>query len=103
MGASGAVWVDADGDGRRTPAREYASRAVFASGGDPAALVRTLAPYDDAVAAQAAALLAERGIRPDDPALVEALRGAARATAAGFAVFAAEWLESLRARAAAVP
>src|SRR5690606_2704261 len=32
IGCSGAVWIDADGDGRATPAREYADDAVDASG-----------------------------------------------------------------------
>ena len=102
LGASGAVWVDGDGDGRRTPAREYASRLAAASA-DPTALVRALAPYDHAVAIQAAALLAERGTPPDDPALVDALRGAAPSTASGFAAFTEDWLASRRARSAPAP
>jgi hypothetical protein len=34
IGCSGAVWLDADGDGRRTAAYDYAQRLFAASGGD---------------------------------------------------------------------
>ncbi|HZL91795.1 MAG TPA: CehA/McbA family metallohydrolase, partial [Pirellulaceae bacterium] len=56
IGTSGAVWIDADGDGRRTPAFDYAQRLVAASDGNLSALLKALADYDEAVAAQAAHL-----------------------------------------------
>jgi hypothetical protein len=98
VGASGAVWLDADGDGARTAARAYAARLVDASGASVDALLRALAPYDEAVAAQAAALLLDRGVRPTDAALRAALRRAAPATRRGFAAFGAEWRASEAAR-----
>lgn len=101
MGVSGAVWLDADGDGRRTDARTYAARLIDASRGEIGALVSSLAPYDEAVATQAAALLLERGVLPSNDALREALRRAAPATRRGFAAFGEEWRASEAARAAA--
>ncbi|MBK8506024.1 MAG: PHP domain-containing protein [Saprospiraceae bacterium] len=56
VGCSGAIWLDVDGDGRRTSAHQYAIRAVDRSSGDLAALLEILADYDEAVAAQAAHL-----------------------------------------------
>jgi CubicO group peptidase (beta-lactamase class C family) len=56
MGVSGAVWLDGDGDGQRTSARNYAERVAASSGGDLAKLLAALAAYDSATAAQAAHL-----------------------------------------------
>ncbi|AHG91691.1 hypothetical protein J421_4154 [Gemmatirosa kalamazoonensis] len=98
IGASGAVWLDVDGDGRPTDAHAYAARAMAASSGEIGPLVDALAPYDDAVAAQAAALLLARGVRPTRAAVWAALRRASPATRRGFAEFAAEWLASQPAR-----
>ena len=104
IGASGAVWLDADGDGAPTSPRAYAERLADSSGGTAlapgalGALVRRLASYDEAVAVQAAALLLERGTAPTDARLRAALRGAAPAVRRGFAAFAAEWRASEAAR-----
>jgi hypothetical protein len=49
LGISAAVWVDGDGDSRRTSPRSYAERLVAESGDDPRALVRRLAEYDPSV------------------------------------------------------
>jgi hypothetical protein len=54
LACSGAVWLDVDGDGRRTPAYEYASRLLEESGGNLRKLVQSLERYDAAVASQAA-------------------------------------------------
>ncbi|MBW3597925.1 MAG: CehA/McbA family metallohydrolase [Planctomycetes bacterium] len=56
IGCSGAVWIDADHDGRPTPAFDYAERMVLKAGYDFDALLESLAGYDRAVAAQAAHL-----------------------------------------------
>jgi hypothetical protein len=103
MGVSGAVWLDADGDGRRTDAHTYAVRLVDASHEEIGALISSLAPHDEAVAAQAAALLLERGTPPSDAALTTALRRAAPSVWRGFEVFAEEWRASERARAVRPP
>src|SRR5439155_4190880 len=62
LGSTGAVWLDADGDGKRTSAVDYARRLLREAGGDWRELVRSLTGYDEAVAAQAAGLLREQGV-----------------------------------------
>ena len=52
MGMTGAVWIDGDNDGRRSTARDYAERLIAAANGDADKLKKSLADYDDAVAAQ---------------------------------------------------
>lgn len=54
LGCSGAVWLDIDGDGRRSSARDYAEFAVGSSGGNIDTLLEKLATYDEATASQAA-------------------------------------------------
>ncbi|MBY0524829.1 MAG: CehA/McbA family metallohydrolase [Gemmataceae bacterium] len=61
VGSSGAVWIDGDGDGKRTCAADYARRLVAANGKDVAKLIQSLSVYDDAVAVHAAALLHGQG------------------------------------------
>jgi hypothetical protein len=64
LGISGAIWLDVDGDGRGTAAREIAARAWGLSGGDLSKLLEQLelAGVDAAVAAQAASWCAEAGV-----------------------------------------
>ena len=80
------IWIDADGDGQFTSARGYAKRLVQQSGADGVRLVRALAAYDEAVAAQAASLCAAAGIKlgSADPLL----RSAAPQVQRGFAAYA---------------
>ncbi len=47
--------------------------------------------YDEAVAVQAAALLLEQGVLPDQPDVTEALARAAPSTQRGFELFTREW------------
>jgi hypothetical protein len=54
LGCSGAVWLDVDGDGRRSSARDYAEFAAGSSDGKLEAMLQKLAKYDEATAAQAA-------------------------------------------------
>ncbi|MFP6657866.1 MAG: CehA/McbA family metallohydrolase, partial [Pirellulales bacterium] len=61
VGFTGAVWIDADGDGKFTSAHGYASRIVK-DREKLDAVVRKLADFDAAVAAQAASLLHVFGI-----------------------------------------
>jgi hypothetical protein len=64
LGVSGAIWLDVDGDGRGTSAREVAGRAWGLAGGDMAKLLERLelAEVDAAVAAQAAWWCDEAGV-----------------------------------------
>jgi hypothetical protein len=93
IGATGAVWIDADGDGAWTPARGYAKRLVLESGSALEVLLRLLRPYDEAVALQAAALLYEQGQLRPGMDVTPALAGASSATRRGFELF----LDELRA------
>jgi hypothetical protein len=99
FGSSGAVWVDADGDGAPTSAHAYALKLVADAKERPRSLLRKLAPYDEAVALQAAALLQERGVAPDGPEMTRALRKATPATKQGVEQFASEWKASQAVRA----
>lgn len=57
IGCSGPVWLDIDGDGRRTSARDYAEFVVGSSDDKLASLIGRLQTYDEATAAQAAFVL----------------------------------------------
>ena len=94
LGLTGAVWLDADGDGRRTSARTYAEREVKAAGGDWRTAIKVLAGYDEAVAAQAAGLLRAAGHNPADPDVRSAARAAGEQVLRGFDAYAAAWRDS---------
>lgn len=94
LGVTGAVWLDGDGDGKRTSACEYARRLCEASRWEAAGVVQALAGYDEAVATQAAGLLRERGVSANDPSVREATPQVRR----GFEAFAEAWRESQVAR-----
>jgi hypothetical protein len=98
VGSTGAVWLDADGDGRRTSALEYARRLLSDAGPEAAKAVQALGPYDEAVAAQAAGLLQARDISVQDARLREAARKAGPHVERGFAAFVEAWRESQLAR-----
>src|SRR5439155_4905279 len=87
IGSTGVVWLDVDGDGKRTSAFEYAQRLLQAAGADLPKLVRQLGDYDEAVAAQAAGLLQMRGISVQDAPLREAARQAGVQVERGFQRF----------------
>ncbi|MFB3903794.1 MAG: hypothetical protein ACE15E_10100 [Acidobacteriota bacterium] len=60
LGSTGVLWVDADGDGQFSSARDYAERLLKESGGNQKILERQLQFYDKAVALQVAALMKEQ-------------------------------------------
>jgi hypothetical protein len=98
IGASGAIWIDADGEGRKTPAFDYAQRLAAASGGDLPALLKALADYDEAVAAQAAHLWQQSGHSLLSDEAQAALKGAAPQVAAGTRAYLEAWRENQLAR-----
>jgi hypothetical protein len=98
IGSTGAVWLDGDGDGRRTSARGYAQRLLTETGGEWGKLVQALGAYDEAVAAQAAALLQARGVSVGDRAVREAARKAGAHVERGFQAYREAWRESQIAR-----
>jgi hypothetical protein len=98
IGCSGAVWIDADGDGRGTPARDYAQRNVAGCGGDFAKLLESLSTYDRAVAAQAAHLWQSSGSSLLSDEIQTQLKTAAPETQAGFQAYLDAWRETQIAR-----
>ncbi len=56
LGATNPVWLDADGDGKFSSARDYAKQVIERSGGNPGKLAAELTRYDAAVGAQVKAL-----------------------------------------------
>jgi hypothetical protein len=83
------VFLDADGDGAWTNPRAYAARLVERVGTEPPALLAALAPYDPAVAAQAAELCQAAGRNVQDAAFTRELEKAGEAVRQGFAAFRA--------------
>ena len=100
LGLSGAIWLDGDGDGRRSSARDYATVAMADSGGDPKKLMAALAKHDSATAIQAAALYTNGGGRLDDEPFSQALATAPKYVSDGIGRYQEAWRESERARAA---
>ena len=79
LGCSGAVWLDVDGDGRRSSARDYAEFAVGSSGGNINAIVEKLKSYDEATAAQAAFVFhRQAGLEKQNPFLSSDVQAAVR-------------------------
>ncbi len=99
IGCSGAVWLDVNGDGRRTSARDYAERLVAAAKNDWAKLILSLANYDEAAAAQTAHLVRASGTSLQSEPLVAALKSGTTATQSGFHAYAEAWRENEIARA----
>lgn len=89
IGSTNPVWVDADGDGKFTAAREYAQALIQRVGTDPEKLIPALAAYDEAVAVQAAGLCRAAGRDPRDISFSTALASAQEHVKTGFASFAA--------------
>jgi hypothetical protein len=98
IGCSGAVWLDVDGDGRPTAARDYAARLIADDRGDVQKLIPHLAGYDEATAAQAAHLLRVSGVPLHDERLQTALPAAAQSVQSGFRQYQEAWRENEIAR-----
>jgi hypothetical protein len=75
IGATNPVWVDADRDGRFTAPRLQAESLLkpVPAGAEPAALLAVLNTADEAVSAQAAAILHKQGANLRDTAFTAAL------------------------------
>lgn len=61
IGSTGAVWIDGDGDGKRSSAYYYAQRVLQRTNNDPKKTLKLLASYHESVSVQAAALLWKNG------------------------------------------
>jgi hypothetical protein len=99
LGCSGAIWVDADGDGVCSSARHYAERLFAAARDNLPQLVAALADYDQATAAQAAHLFHAAGGSLQSSEYAAALRSGPPAVQAGFRAYYAAWRENELARA----
>lgn len=71
LGLSGAVWLDGDKDGRKTPAIDYARLLVAKHPGNLGKLLEQLRNYDTAVAIQAAHLWQEESATADRASLLD--------------------------------
>lgn len=83
------IWLDADGDGKFSAARDYARRLINDAGGDMGKLLKALNEYDEAVSVQAASLSAAAGRRLDSPEFFELLKTAGEPVRRGVGAFAA--------------
>lgn len=98
IGASGAVWLDGDGDGVKSCARDYAKRRWQESDKDVARLIDSLGHDDAAIAAHAAHLYHTSGGDLSADGLQQALKAAAPAVRDGFRAYATAWRECELAR-----
>jgi hypothetical protein len=98
IGSTGAVWLDADGDGERTSALAYAQRLMTKHGNSPSDVAAALARYDEAVAVQAAALLNSSGADLNDSNLRAAAKQAGPQVEHGFGAFLDAWRDGEVAR-----
>ncbi len=89
VGSTNPIWIDADGDGKFTAARDYAKLLVQHAGTEPDKLLPALASYDEAVAVQAASLCQAAGKDIRSLEFVRRLKSAAPHVQKGFAAFAA--------------
>ncbi|QDT98875.1 CehA/McbA family metallohydrolase [Gimesia aquarii] len=94
VGSTGAVWIDADGDGQKTPAYEYADQLVNQHATDLSELLKSLEDYDLAVTMQAASLLRSRGVAPYDSKLNHLLQDSPRQVQNGFNIYKKAWRAS---------
>ncbi|EPR71803.1 hypothetical protein ADICYQ_0051 [Cyclobacterium qasimii M12-11B] len=94
MGSSGAVWIDADGDGLRTSAYEYALKLWKNTDGEIISFIEKLEPYDKAVAIQAASILMKEGFLGKLMNSEKPLHQASPAIKAGFHKYYKAWMLS---------
>jgi hypothetical protein len=99
LACSGAIWLDADGDGRKSSAHDYAKRLFEKHKDDLPALVTALADYDEATAAQTARLVDASGVSPLSREMQNALKDAAPQVQAGFRAYLEAWRENQAAQA----
>jgi hypothetical protein len=84
MGSTGAVWIDADDDGKRTSSFDYAQKLVEQTKGDPQKLIKLLSSYHESVAVQVAVLLWKNGMDIKSDAIQRLLKTSAPAVRNGF-------------------
>jgi hypothetical protein len=90
IGASGAVWVDADKNEKKESANDYAKEIIRSASKDIGKIIELLKNYDEAVAIQVAALLHLTKVNLDSRRIQNALKKASQQTQSGFAKVEAE-------------
>ncbi|MCA9217510.1 MAG: hypothetical protein KDB27_30790, partial [Planctomycetales bacterium] len=88
---TGAIWLDVDGDGRKTSAYDYAQQLFLANAGNVEQLLASLDKFDQAVATQAASLFQSSGRSWLDADVQKLLRKASPATQAGVQSYLNAW------------
>jgi hypothetical protein len=99
LACSGAVWIDGDGDGRRSCARDYAERLWSASDKQIDKLLKDLADYDAATAAHAFFLYQSSGGDLESSELKAAMDRSPGHVRKGFGQYYAAWRKCQLARA----
>jgi hypothetical protein len=98
IGSTGAVWLDGDGNGKRTSPRDYVERLYREAAGKTEKFVQMLADCDEAVAAQAGDLLRTNGVHLDNGALRETARKTGSHVERAFEQYRQAWRDSQVAR-----
>ena len=98
IGCSGAIWIDADKDGRQMSAVDYARRTATEAAGDLKKTIESLATFDAAIAAQAASFLQQRGIDILAESSQTALHNAEPHVQQGFREYQRQWRDNEIAR-----
>lgn len=96
IGASGAVWIDGDGNSQPNTANLYAGTILRTKGGNIIDIVSALSKYDKAVAVQVAVGLWNDGKNLSSPTMLKALESATPATQAGFEAVRAAIMQSVK-------
>ncbi len=101
IAVTGAVWIDADGDGKITSAKEYATEIFTAAGDSSGRVLERLKNFDAAVAVHAAELLMTDSPDTFVSGVLRVARRSSPVIRAAFETFYDEWQQSQRARAGA--
>jgi hypothetical protein len=94
VGCSGAIWLDNDGDGVFSSARDYAGKLIAQTLGDLDLLFRELGAYDEATALHAASLLQASGVDLLSDTVSDALRNAPEQVKNAVYQYIETWRES---------
>jgi hypothetical protein len=90
IGISGAIWIDADADGRRSAPLAYATRIVEENPNNIAELVKSLSNYDASVALHTLELLRMRGVAITTPEIRTAFSGAGASSKTAYELYIRE-------------
>jgi hypothetical protein len=93
MGASGAVFLDADRNGKWSSAWQYAQQITERAKENPRRLMRALRGYDEAVAIQVGSILQQQYKGRDLFISSRPMKRASEPTKAGFRIYEQAWLE----------